>query len=161
MKFTEIFSTKFDKILSKLTIIVFSILMFYQIFEVLTIYFDYEIVTRFEVQEIMFLPKIRIVKFPMLTNMNELMKIYPEMIEKIKNISNSKILYGSEIDEEIIFEDYLRKLIIDNRLNNFHRIAETEKIFKSCHHVTHYKLINCSKVDIGIAQYNLLINKIY
>jgi hypothetical protein len=33
-KFKEIISTKSDNILSKLTIIVFSILMFYQIFEV-------------------------------------------------------------------------------------------------------------------------------
>jgi hypothetical protein len=160
-KFRKIISTKFDKILSKLTIIVFSILMFYQIYEVITIYLDFEIVTRFELQEIIFLPKLRIQKKPMRTNMNELIKIYPQMIEKIKNISNSKKLYGSEIHEQIIFEDYLRKLLIDNRLNDFHRIAETEKIFKSCHHVIHNKLINCSKVDIGIAQYNedlLIIN---
>jgi len=81
------------------------------------------------------------------------MKIYPEMIEKIKNISNSNELYGSsEDDEQTIFEDYLRKLLIDNRLNDFHRIAETKKVFKSCHHVINNKLINCPKVDIGITQ---------
>jgi hypothetical protein len=161
LKFREIISTKFDKMLSKLTLIVFSILMFYQIYEVLTIYFNYEIVTRFEVQEIMLLPKIRILKSLKLTNMNELMKIYPEMVEKIENISNSNKLYRSESQKQMIFEDYLRKLLIDNRLNDFHRIAETEKIFKSCHHVIHNKLMNCSKVDIGIYQgfgYFLIIN---
>jgi hypothetical protein len=135
--------------------------MFYQIYEVITIYLDFETVTRFEIQEISFLPKLRIAKRPMITNMNELMKIYPQMIEKIKNISNSNSLYGNEFHEQIIFEHYLRKLLIDNRLNDFHRIAETEKIFKSCHYVIHNKLINCSKVDIGIAHYSrslLIIN---
>jgi hypothetical protein len=69
--------------------------MFYQIYEVIIIYLDFEIVTRFEIQEISFLPKLLIIKKPMLTNMNELIKIYPEMIDKIKNISNSNKLYGN------------------------------------------------------------------
>jgi hypothetical protein len=124
--------------------------MLYQIFEVITIYLDFEIVTRFEMQEITFLPKIQIFKQPMLTNVNELMKIYSEMNQKIINISNNNNLDISE--KQIIFENYLKKLILDNRLNDFHRIAETEKIFKSCHHVIHNKLLNCSKVDIGIAE---------
>jgi hypothetical protein len=59
LKFKEMISTKFDEILSKLTIIVFSILMWCQLFEVITIYLNFEIITRFEVQEIMFLPKIQ------------------------------------------------------------------------------------------------------
>jgi hypothetical protein len=41
---------------------------------------------------------------------------------------------------------------MDNRLNDFHRIAETEKIFKTCHFVINNKLINCSKVDTGVLQ---------
>jgi hypothetical protein len=143
-KFKVIISTKFDKILSKLTIIVFSILMLYQIFEVITIYLDYEIVTRFEVQQIMFLPRIQIYKQPMLSNMNELMKIYPEMKRKIVNFDKH--------EKQKIFENGLRKLLMDNRLNDFHRIAETEKIFKSCHFVINNKLINCSKVDTGVLQ---------
>jgi hypothetical protein len=80
LKFKEIIS-KFDEISSKLAIIVFSILMLYQIFEVITIYLDFEIVTRFEVQQIKFLPEIQIYSQPMFSNLNlnELMKIYPEM----------------------------------------------------------------------------------
>jgi hypothetical protein len=65
------------------------------------------------------------------------------MIEEIKYISNSDKLFGTEYYEQFIFEVYLRKLLIDNKLNDFHRIAETEKIFESCHHVIHNKLINC------------------
>ncbi len=46
----------------------------------------------------------------------------------------------------------MRQLLIDNRINDFQRIAETEKIFKTCHFVINNKLINCSKGDIGVAQ---------
>jgi hypothetical protein len=48
---------------------------------------------------------------------------------------------------------------MDNRLNDFHRIAETEKTFKTCHIVINNKLINCSKMDIGVFQVmsNLMI----
>jgi hypothetical protein len=138
LKFKEIISTKFDKILSKLTIIVFSILMLYQLFEVITIYLDFEIVTRFEVQQIMFLPKIQLLKRPMISNLEELMKIYPEMKHKIVNLN--------ELEKQNIFENGLKQLLLDNRLNDFHRIAETEKIFKTCHFVINNKLINCSKV---------------
>jgi hypothetical protein len=143
-KFKEMISTKFDEILSKLILIIFSILMLYQIFQVITNYLDFEIVTRFEVQQIKFLPKIKIVKQPMLSNLDELMKIYPEMKHKIVNIN--------EQQKQLIFENGLIGLFIDNRLNDFHRIAETEKIFKTCYFVINNNLINCSKVDIGFYQ---------
>jgi hypothetical protein len=81
------------------------------------------------------------------------------MIDKIKNISYDNKYFKVQII--LIFEDYFKKLLIDKRINDFHRIAETEKIFKSCHHVIQNKLINCSKVDIGIYQlshYLLIIN---
>jgi hypothetical protein len=141
LKFKEIIS-KFDGILSKLTIIFFSILMLYQLFEVITIYLNYETVTPFEVQQIMFLPKFRTIKQLMLSNMNELMKIYPEM--------KREILSFDEFENQQTFENGLKKLLLDNRINGFHRIAETEKIFKTCHFVINNKLINCSKVDTGV-----------
>jgi hypothetical protein len=142
IKFTEMISTKFDEKLLKLKIIVFSMLMLYQIFEVIIIYLDFEIVTRFEVQQIMFLPKIQISKQPMLSNLNELMEIYPKMKHKIVNFDKR--------EKQLIFENGLRQLLIDNRLNDFHRIAETENILKTCHFVIDRRLINCSKVDTGV-----------
>jgi hypothetical protein len=142
LKFKEMISTKFEEILSKLTIIVFSMLMLYQLFEVITIYLNFEIVTRFEVQQIKFLPKIQILKQPMISNLNELMKIYPEMKHKIVNFD--------ELEKELIFSDGLRQLLMDNRIKDFHRIAETEKIFKTCHFFINNKLINCSKVNTGV-----------
>jgi hypothetical protein len=116
--------------------------MLYQLFEVITIYLHFEIVTRFEVQQIIFLPKIQILKRPMFSNFDELMKIYPEMKHKIVNFN--------KLEKQMIFQNGLRQLLMDNRLNDFHRIAETEKIFKTCHFVINNELINCSKVDTGV-----------
>jgi hypothetical protein len=90
----------------------------------------------------MFLPKIQILKRPMFSNMNELIKIYPKMKHKIVN--------SGELDEQLIFENGLRQLLIDNRFNDFQRIAEIEKIFKTCYFVINNKLINCSKGDTGL-----------
>ncbi len=143
LKSKEIIS-KFDEILSKLTIIVFSFLMLCQLFEVITIYLNFETVTRFEVQQIMFLPKIQISKRPMFSNLDELMKIYPEMKHKFVNFD--------KLEKQLIFENGLIKLLMDNRLNDFQRIAETEIIFKTCHFVIDNKLINCSKGDTGVSK---------
>jgi hypothetical protein len=65
----------------------------------------------------------------------------------IAAFSSFELKYESK---QMIFEGYLNLLLIDNRLSDFHRIAETEKIFKSCHHLIQNKQINCSKVDKGI-----------
>jgi hypothetical protein len=149
LKFKEIIS-KYDEILSKLTKIFFSILMLYQLYEVITIYLNLETVTRFEVQQIMSFPDIQIFKRPMISNLDELMKIYPEMKHKI-----------NKLEKQLIFEMCLRKLLMDNRLNDFHRIAETEKTFKMCHFVINNKLINCSKVEIEVIEgnpYLIIIN---
>ncbi len=52
MKYELIIITlKIYKTFPKMTIIIFSILTFYQIFTVITYYFDYEIVTCFEIVE--------------------------------------------------------------------------------------------------------------
>jgi hypothetical protein len=109
LKYKEIIS-KFNEILSKLTIIVFSILMLYQLFQVITIYLDFEITTRFEVQQIIFLPKIQIFKRPMFSNLDELMKIYPEM--------KHKVVIFDKLEKQLMFENGLRQLLMDNRLND-------------------------------------------
>jgi hypothetical protein len=113
------------------------------------------------VQEIMFLPKIRILKQPMFLNFNELMKFYPGINQEIEEISHINTFDSSTIKEQRIFANGLKQLLIDNRLNDFQRIAKTEKIFKTCHFVINNKLINCSKVDTGVTfedNYSLIIN---
>jgi hypothetical protein len=135
--------------------------MLYQIFEVITIYLDFEIVTRFEVQEIMFLPKIQIRKQPMFSNLDELMKIYPEINQELEDISRIITFDASISKEQLIFENGLKKLLLDNRLNDFQTISGTEKFFKTCHFVFNNKLINCSKVNTGVYQgnpYLMIIN---
>jgi hypothetical protein len=103
----------------------------------------------------MFLPKILIGKRPTFSNLDELIKIYPEIKHKIVNFDR--------LENQLIFENGLRQLLMDNRLDDFHRIAETEKIFKTCHIVINNKLINCSKVETGIFQRNpelMIINEL-
>jgi hypothetical protein len=84
--------------------------MLYQLFQVITIYLDFEITTRFEVQQIIFLPKIQIFKRPMFSNLDELMKIYPEM--------KHKVVIFDKLEKQLMFENGLRQLLMDNRLND-------------------------------------------
>jgi hypothetical protein len=44
-----------------------------------------------------------------------------------------------------VYEKYLIKLLIDNKLVEFHRIAETEKIIRNCHLMFDNGSKNCSK----------------
>ncbi len=73
-KFKEMISSKMNQIFSIITIIIFSSLMLIQIIEVIAIYLDFEIVTRFEVQETKLLPNItlwRIICITLLMNCSE------------------------------------------------------------------------------------------
>jgi hypothetical protein len=96
--------------------------------------FDYEVVARFEVQKIMIWPKIQNVKAPIGYKFGQ--------THKIENIDI--------VAKQNIFVSGLRQLLLDNRINDFHGIAETEKVYKTCHFVINNKLINCSKVDIRV-----------
>jgi hypothetical protein len=92
---------------------------------------------------------------PHIKNLNKLIGIYPE-IEKnikklnVKNISDLNIFEKCKL--EPIYTEYLMRLLIDNRLNDFHRITETNKFIKTCELDIEYDLksIRCSQVDFGI-----------
>jgi hypothetical protein len=155
LKFREIISSKFDRIFSIMTIIVFTILMFIQTIEIIRNYTEFEIVTRFDVQEIKLLPKIVFFSAIPVNNLNKLIRIYPEMEQKIKkfkvnNISDLDIFEKSKLDS--IYMKYLMRLLIDNRLNDFHRITETNKFIKTCQLEVEYdfKSIKCNEGDFGI-----------
>jgi hypothetical protein len=45
------------------------------------------------------------------------------------------------------------KLLSDNKLDHFQRIVGSEKIVKTCHLVIDNKLINLTKIDLGVANY--------
>jgi hypothetical protein len=107
-KLKNFISHKFNDIFSKLIIIVFSVLMLCQIITLIKTYFDYEIVTRFDVQELMSIPNIVIVKNSgnTLLMAKQLVNIYPEIRKKYRN--------PSEFLKSNDFEIYKRKLLSDN-----------------------------------------------
>jgi hypothetical protein len=57
--------------------------MFHKIITVINIYYSYEIVTRFEVQNIKFLPQIRFSITPKLKDLDKPFEIYPETTRDI------------------------------------------------------------------------------
>ena len=64
-------------ILKIFTLIIYIILMSYQLKSVITSYFNFEIITRFDIQEVKIFPTILVTN--MLTDLNKLQEIYPEM----------------------------------------------------------------------------------
>jgi len=146
-KLKNFISHKFNDIFSKLIIIVFSVLMLCQIITLIKTYFDYEIVTRFDVQELMSIPNIVIVKNSgnTLLMAKQLVNIYPEIRKKYRN--QSEFLKSND------FEIYKRKLLSDNKMEDFHRIVGSEKLIRNCHLMIDNTVINFTKIDEGVTSY--------
>ncbi len=149
---------KFNAFVSTFTIIFFSTLMFIQIIAIISSYFDYEIVTRFEVQEIKLIPNIELTFLEKTKNLNKLIEIYPELKQEIhefekSGINVSHMNLAQDFKFRPIYWKYLMRLIADNRLNDFHRILETKKLIKSCQIKINneLELINCTQGDFGIS----------
>ncbi len=146
----NLIKNKFNRFFSKIIMILFSALMFYHSITLIINFFDYETVTRFEVQEIKSMPNIMIMKESKNTirMAKEFIDIYPQ----IRNIKPSILVntYGMEI--------FKWKLLSDNKLNDFERIVGSEKLIKTCHITTDNKVINFSKIDLGVV---FIENKFY
>jgi hypothetical protein len=159
VKFKEIITLKFNQIFSSITIIVFSALMLIQIIELMSSYFDYEIVTRFDVQQMKLIPNVMIY-FPLMpNNLNKLYEIYPQMKQEIHEIEENESLGkpSKYIKVTKKYDKYLLQLLIDNRLNDFHRIAEPNHYIKSCQIkiFDEKELKNCTPGEFGIEHANL------
>jgi len=130
---------------SKITIILFSALMIYQLISLMKTYFDYEIVTRFDVQQIISMPEILILKKSenTLRMAKQIIDIYPEY----RGVRPSRLVksYAMEILK--------RKLLSDYKLNDFDRIVGPEKMFRTCHLMINNKVHNFSKEDSGVVDY--------
>jgi hypothetical protein len=100
-------------------------------------------VTRFEVQEIKSIPTILIHKnSPKTLSMaRELIKMYPEL----KRFSPSSLAKSEDL------EKFKRKLLSENKWNDFERIVGSEKIIKTCHLMIDNKEINFSRFESGIS----------
>jgi hypothetical protein len=92
VKFKEIITSKVNQIFSSITIIVFSALMLIQIIAIISSYFDFEIVTRFDVQELKLLPNVFFTFMPVPNNLSKLYEIYPQMEQEIHEIEENDLL---------------------------------------------------------------------
>jgi hypothetical protein len=58
VKFKQIITSKVNHIFSSITIIVFSVLMLIQVIAIINSYLEYEVVTRFDVQQMKLIPNV-------------------------------------------------------------------------------------------------------
>jgi hypothetical protein len=149
VKLKEIISSKFNHIFSSITIIVFSTLMLIQVKELISNYFDNEVVTRFDVQQIKLIPNVML-SFTPPPNLKAL-----EIISKMKlEIPNSKFYRETFKYSEfsIKYHKYLVQLLIDNRLNDFLEVSKTGNFIISCQIkiFDDIELKNCTPGEFGI-----------
>jgi hypothetical protein len=150
VKFKEIILSKVNQICSSITIIVFSALMLIQIIAIISNYFDFEVVTRFDVKQIKIIPNVMFEFYPLPNNLSKLYETYPQMKEEIHKNNEYEIEF---LYEKIkIYHKYLGQLLIDNRLNDFHRIAQPNNYIKSCQMkiFDEMELKNCYQEKFGI-----------
>jgi hypothetical protein len=147
---------------------VFSALMLIQIIAIISSYFDFETVTRFDVQQTKLIPNVMFSFELIPNNLNKLYEIYPQMKQEIDKINESKEIkeydsYAKEINFSKIaqiYGKYLLRLLIDNRLNDFHRISHTNNCIKSCQikFFDNLELKNCtSEFGIDIIFFELIV----
>jgi hypothetical protein len=166
VKFKENITSKVNQIFSSITIIVFSVLMLIQIIAIISSYFDFEIVTRFDVQQIKLIPNVLFKFLPMPNNLSDLYEIYPQMEQVIDETEEYKSFTESveylKVTEQ--YRKYFVQLLIDNRLNDFHRISQTNNFIKSCQIkiFDEIELKNCTIGELGISdlEYHLMYHYI-
>jgi hypothetical protein len=165
VKFKENIISKVKHIFSSILIIVFSALMLIQIIGLMRSYFDYEIVTRFDVQQIKLIPNVMFAFMPLPNNLNKLYEIYPQMKQEIHKINEIKKIneydfYAKRMNDSrnaIIYGKYLLQLLIDKRPNDFHKISQSNSFIKSCqiNIFDEKELKNCTPREFGIENISL------
>jgi hypothetical protein len=159
VKFKEIITSKVNQIFSSITIIVFSALMLIQIIAIISSYFDFEIVTRFDVQQIKLTPNVLIGFALPRVELIKLYETYPQMKQDIHKIKEYESLAKplKYIEDTEKYSKYLLQLLIDNRLSDFHREFQTNNFIKSCQIkiFDEKELKNCTPGEFGIEHYNL------
>jgi hypothetical protein len=165
VKFKEIITSKVNHIFSSITIIVFSALMLIQIIAIISSYLDFDVVTRFDVQQMKLIPNVMFGSLPLPNNLSKLYEIYPQMKQEIDTINESKEINEDESYAKYMkyskvaakYGKYLVQLLIDNRMNDFHSISQTNNYIESCQIkiFDDLELKNCAPGEFGIENINL------
>jgi hypothetical protein len=117
-------------------------------------------VTRFDVEQMKLIPNVLLTYKPEPKNLNILYEIYPQMKQEIDKSNEFKQMkepesYAKQRNYSKIAEKYRKysmQLLIDNRLNDFHKIVETNNYIKSCQIKVFddLELKNCTQGELGI-----------
>jgi hypothetical protein len=151
---------KLKKLFKLLIIILYSTAMLYQISDVIQNFLKYDKVTRFEMNQKQFNPRILLMFKPKVFKFYKLRKIFPEIrrdnhyieVMEIKDID----VRNNEI-ERIIFT-YLEKLINELRFKEFLDITYGKNFIKSCKVFKNKQSFNCSESRYGIIKTQNTIN---
>jgi hypothetical protein len=136
--------------------------MLYQISDVIQNYLEYDKVTRFEINQKHFNPRIHLLFVPNVLKINKLKKFFREIRRDNDYIEAMKINDIKERNYEIrrITSKYLEKLINKLRFKEFLDITYGNKFIKSCKVFKNKQAFNCSESKYGIFKYYNRINSL-
>jgi hypothetical protein len=138
--------------------------MLFQISDIIQNYLKYDTVTRFEINQKQFIPKIVLLVKLKFLKFNKLKKIFPEIKRDNDYIEAMKINDIVVRNDEIrrIISKYSEKLINELRFNEFLDITYWKNFIKSCKVFKNKQAFNCSESKYGIFKdYNRINSPIY
>jgi hypothetical protein len=132
------------RIFKKFIVLIILVLMSYQVFEVIYSYYNFETIFKSEISQKIYLPKIRIYKYLDYNEFKSLVKIYPEMKDKIigsKNLSNDE---SKQKEITNLYTIFLKKMLEELKHKEFLNILKQNDLIKSCYIVIPFcRVFNC------------------
>jgi hypothetical protein len=138
---------KLKKFFKLFIIVLYSTAMLYQISDVIQNYLKYDLVTRFEINQKQFNPRIRLDFLPRGIESGQLKNIYPEIVEDNDYIKamkiNDIIVRNNKLRR--IFLKYFLKLINELRFKELLDITHGNNFIKTCKVFKNKQTFNCSE----------------
>ena len=118
--------------------------MLYQIINVIKIYYEFEVITRFDIKNTKSFPNIYIYGFPVENKIN-LFKTHPSFRDEFKDINSTEKYINN-----LVYNQYLYELLSENRINEFEKIVGFDQMIKTCHIISTANITKCPKPRHGI-----------
>lgn len=134
------------KIMKTIVILTFFGLMSYQLFEVIESYYKYELKIKTEVLKQFYLPNIIIRNKLEESRIDSLIKIYPEIRDKIDEVVK-KVPLNDQIDAiDYIYRFYWRLILDKHKYKQLFDLLKPEEIIKSCSIWIKRESYDCGKI---------------
>jgi hypothetical protein len=136
--------------------------MTYQVFEVIYSYYNFETIFKSQISKRIYLPKFIISNDFDHKEFDSLIKIYPEMKNKIIEIMSSQNDNKVKIKEsENLYTFFMRKLLEEYKYKEFLNILEPQNMIKSCYIVIRGESIECGPIyhKISLQRMKILSNE--